>query len=83
MREYSCYQKNPDSSILCPLAIWAENTKHAAEIYGKMAKVGEEGTTVYVVKGDHEVQYHVYIECVPEVCVKYLTPKILQERPLK
>lgn len=73
MREYACSQRDADSAILSPLAVWADNPQHAAELYGRMVKVGESGIDVHVQGAEREMRFHVYLECVPEICVKFLS----------
>jgi hypothetical protein len=75
MYEYACARKDgePDSPVLTnPLAVWAENPREAAELYGRMAGVGESGMTVQVERVGRISRYHVYLKCVPEICVRFL-----------
>jgi hypothetical protein len=74
MQEFACSQRGADSPVLInPLAVWADNPRHAAELYGRMAGVGESGMDVHVERAGREVRFHVYLECVPEICVKLLS----------
>jgi hypothetical protein len=72
--EYVCARKDTDSPVLInPLAVWAENPREAAKLYGRMTKVGESGMTVCVEREGRSVKFHVYLECVPEICVRFLS----------
>jgi hypothetical protein len=74
MYEYVCARKDTDSPVLInPLAVWADNPRHAAELYGRMAGVGESGMDVHVEREGRSVRFHVYLECVPEICVRFLS----------
>lgn len=73
MYEYACSQRDSNSAVLEPLAVWADNPRQAAEFYGRMAGVGESGMDVHVERAGRESRYHVYLECVPEICVKFLS----------
>jgi hypothetical protein len=73
MQEFACSQRGADCAVLEPLAVWADNPRHAAELYRRMAGVGESGMTVCVEREGRSVKFHVYLECVPEICVRFLS----------